>query len=388
MKKLLALLLILMLACSAACAESPWEYAAWLEEVLPGAAFADAQIPNFILEKLGADYDFIARSDAEYGSYIAGVRKDSAPDLPDDAHASAGGTFSTATFRVQDDAGKIYYDFILADGVQIQAYDNLQHLVIHVDETPGEYAPFEPLRSIIFQSASVQGHAQLTYAAENGFSPERSDQTQLSIALHSRETWQMGATREPHCFYLDAALPQDLLGERFLEEDELIAFTRIPIGLQFRDGENHYELVVSQTGVKGIETSDPHRLYEAGPGFDALVNQAEKALGYRPGNVDFLGKEIRSATLEWEGGQVGVALKAPLRRLEEMLAHADFSVGSVNCPSPCFLTLEFGDGSSAALAVAINSFDLFFYNGMYFTAGDGELLEIFNLKAEDIYVYE
>jgi len=34
------------------------------------------------------------------------------------------------------------------------------------------------------------------------------------------------------------------------------------------------------------------------------------------------------------------------------------------------------------MAVAVNSFNLFFYNGLYFTAGNGELTELFNLEKD------
>lgn len=82
----------------------------------------------------------------------------------------------------------------------------------------------------------------------------------------------------------------------------------------------------------------------------------------------------------WPAGRVEIADAASLRRLDAMLNDADFSIGSVNCPSDLFLVVDYSDGSSADFAVAVNSFDLFFRNGMYFTAGSGELIDLFDLK--------
>lgn len=384
MKKLIMLALALILLCGSACAETAREYALWLEEALPGSAFSDTQVPDFVERYLGADYDFIARADAGRGSYIAGVRRADAPALPEDAYASSAGSFETAVFRVLDDAGNIYYDFVLADGVQIQAYDGLRHIVIQVDAA-GEYTPFGGYGSKVFLAADSHYRAQLDYAQQKGFSMEDEGRVQLCLTVHNIESWRMGATKEPTTFYLDAEIPTDLTGERYLDEAAMIRHTRIPVGLQLRDGEDIRELVLSTDGVKGVELYDLHRLYEAGAGWDALVDIAEAALGYRPGDMDFMGKKSLRAALEWQDGCVVIDDEARLGKLDAMLGKADFSVGSVNCPSPCFLTLEFEDGTAASIAVAINSFDLFFYNGVHFTAGDGELIELFDLKNTKLY---
>jgi len=389
MHKYLILLLVFACLCTIAHAETAREYAAWLEEVLPDAAFTDAEIPIFVTEYLGADYDFIARSDAKYGSYIAGVRKSSAPELPEDTFITSGGTFYTQVFRVLDESGKVYYNFILGDGVNISAYDGLKHLVIHIDESQPEYIPFARHGSIIFTAANPTLRAQMVYAREHGFDAEDKSRPQLCMYVHNIDTWRAGATDQPYAFYLNLDVPEDLMGETFLEEAELIQFTRIPIGLYVReDGDylNERELVVSQSGMKAVETNNPHRLYEAGPGYDALVNLAAEVLGYRPGDMGFLGKKSIRATLEWQDNSVCIEDAEKLRQLDEMFSKADFSVGSVNCPSPCFLTMEYADGSSASMAVAINSFDLFFHNGLYFTAGNGELLDLFDLKEEDLNI--
>lgn len=379
------LLLVLICIFSVTQAETTREYVAWLEEVLPDAAFTDAEVPGFVTEYLGADYDFIARSDAKYGSYIAGVRKDSAPKLPEDTHVSGYFIGDTSVFQVQDNDGTIYYSFILGDGVQVSAYNGLEHLIIYIDEAQTRYIPFARHGSILFTAANATLRAQMVYAREHGFDAEDKSRPQLCMYVHNIDTWRAGATDQPYCFYLDLDVPEDLTGEKFLEEDELIQFTRIPIGLYVKEDEdyrNNLELVISESGVKAVETDNPHRLYEAGPGYDALVNLAAEVLGYRPGEADFLGKDSVRATLEWQDGSVCIEDPGKLDKLDAMFSKADFTVGSVNCPSPCFLTVEYTDGSSASMAVAINSFDLFFYNGLYFTAGDGELLELFNLEEE------
>ncbi|MBP3410653.1 MAG: hypothetical protein J6M10_06610, partial [Clostridia bacterium] len=142
MRKCLFLLLVFSCMCSVVHAETAREYTAWLEEVLPDATFADTEIPAFVTKYLGADYDFIARSDAKYGSYIAGVRRDSAPELPEDTHVSGYFIGDTSVFQVQDNDGTIYYSFILGDGVQVSAYDGLEHLIIYIDEAQTRYIPF------------------------------------------------------------------------------------------------------------------------------------------------------------------------------------------------------------------------------------------------------
>jgi len=385
MRKGLTFILAFILLCTAAQAETAREYAAYLEEVLPDANFTDTEVPGFVTEILGTDYDFISRRDEKYGSYIAGVRKDSAPQLPEDAFDSIGGTFDTRVFQVLDNAGNVYYNFILGSGVDISAYDNLEHLVIHVAENQQDSIPFAPRGSIMFSAADAKFRAQMIYARKHGFDAEDKGRPQLCMFVHNIDTWRAGATDQPYPFYLDIDVPEDLLGDQFMEEDELIQFTRIPVGLYIKDGEDgrsNCELVVSESGLKAVETYDPHRLYEAGPSYDALAERAEQLLGYRPGEVDFLGKDSIRATLEWQDGSAYIEDAEKLDHLDAMFSAADFSVGSVNCPSPCFLTIEYADESSVSMAVAVNSFNLFFYNGLYFTAGNGELTELFNLEKD------
>jgi len=407
MKKFLLILLALVLCSACAQGEAALDYALWLEEALTDASFADAEVPGFVLKQLGADYEFIARSDAKYGSYIAGVRKDTAPRLPEDVHQSAyGGTFETRVFQAADNAGKVYYEFALADGVYMQAYDGLDHLLIFVDPEIDQYSDFQKTfmhsspQTLIFNAADPQYRARMRYAAEKGFSLQDESRSQLCFPIHSLESWRAGATDQPTSFYLDMTPPNDVLGKNYLDEDDLIRFTRIPIGLYLKDGKTSCELVLSEEGTLGVETYDPHRLYEPGPGCEAILDLAEKLLGYRPGKPDFLGKASVGARLEWQerkwfqydeasgreiqmgwdAGSIAIDDAESLRRLDAMLSEADFSVGSVNCPSNMFLVVDYSDGSSADFAVAVNSFDLFFRNGLYFTAGDGELIDLFNLK--------
>lgn len=393
------LLALVLLACSWAFAqtgERAREYALYLEAALPGADFEDMQVPEFCLEMLGDDYEFIGRSDKTYGSYIAGVRRQDAPILPPDVHQSSyGGSFTSAAFRAEDDAGNIYYDFILGEGVQMQAYDGMEHLLICAEAAPGE-ALFAPQGSI-FAAAAPESRARLVYGNEMGFSPADGSRMQLHIPVHNYESWQRGATDQPYDFYLNVTPPDDLLGTRFLSGDDLAKFTLIPIGLTLAEGEDSWELVISERGDKGIlaHVDDERRLYEAGAGFDSMVGLAARVLGYRPGEVDFLGKtsvcarfewkESRNPAYEWKAGCIETRDAAALRALDRLMNSADFSVGSVNCPSNAFLTIEYADGGSASFAVATNSFDLFFCNGMYFTAGNGFLPDILGLHDTDFY---
>ena len=396
MKKLLLFALMLALVSPAVCAESARDYAAWLEEVLPGAAFTDAQVPEFVLKNLGADYAFAARTDLRYGSYIAGVRRESAPELPADVHQSAfGGTFETRIFRAEDASGKVWYEFVLGEGVNIGVYDGMQRIVIDVD--PADYS------AEIFRAADAQGRAQLIYGKEKGFSCEDESRAQLCFPVHNLESWGRNATDQPHSFYMDVEVPGEVAGPRWLEQEDLIQFTRIPIGLYLKDGKTRCRLVISESGVKGVVTDDPLRLYEAGPGYDILVEMAGKALGYRPGQVDFPGKKSVRAEMKWHAGEMyfeggegpvrtrwnagRVELSDPksLARLDALMNTADFSVGSVNCPSDLFLVIDYDDGSSADFAVATNSYELFFHNGMYFTVEDDSLLDIFSFRETEFY---
>lgn len=381
MKRML-ILALLMIFCCAAHAETARDYALYLETALPNAQFADAEVPDFVTRHLGADYDFIAREDEEYGLYIAGVRRQDAPALPEGAHQTAyAGTFESPVFQAADGNGDILYEFVLARDVQMQAYDALNHLVIRIDDQHrgnGE----------IFLAANPEFRPELLYALERGWSIQDHDRCQLIFPVHNPETWRAGITDQPTSFYLDITPPENLLGERYIDTKDLSKYRRIPIGLRlWNPPDAAYELMLSENGLRGVEGYDPwHRLYEAGNGYEALLDLAEEALGYRPGEMDFIGKKSVRAELQWENGSKALEDPGKLAMLDALFADADFTVGSVNCPSPCFLTLEYADGSSADFAVAVNSFGLFFRNGLYFTAGDGELLDIFGIGAEEIYV--
>lgn len=243
------------------------------------------------------------------------------------------------------------------------------------------------------------------YAQKMGFSPRDTGRIQLCVPVHNYASWQAGATDQPLSFYLNVTPPDDLMGSRFLSEADLLDYTLIPIGLTLQEGDDSWELVLSERGDKGVlaQVDDERRLYEAGAGFDSMVDLADKVLGYRPGEKDFMGKTSVCARFEWRGGQftisgpggeeirrwdagcIEIRDGASLQALDTLMNSADFSVGSVNCPSNAFLTIEYADGSSACFAVATNSFDLFFHNGMYFTAGEGFLPDILGLRDTDFY---
>ena len=192
--------------------------------------------------------------------------------------------------------------------------------------------------------------------------------------------------------------PQDLTHSRTLSGAEAERYGRVPIGAYLCEGESRRELAVSGAGVKGVVSYDPLRVAEAGPGYDALLSRAEAALDYRPGEMDFLGKRSVRATFEWQAGSMrtqdgllrwtaGAQVLEDaegLRRLDALLNGADFTTGSVNCPAPAFLTLEYDDGSSASLAVAVNSFSLFFYRGVCFETEE-DIIDLMQLRDTDFF---
>ena len=383
MKRILCWILLFALGACAACAETARDYALWLEEVLPDAEFADAEVPGFVTGYLGADYNFIARSDPAYGCYIAGVRREDAPALPEGAHQTAyEGTFESRIFQAADAEGNVLYEFVLTRDVYMRAYDGLEHLLVWIDPNGG--GAFSSPDTPIFSAADAHRRAQLVYAREMGFSQPNENRMQMLLEVHNLHSWQEGATKEPTAFCLNMTIPENLLEKEYLEESELIRHVRIPIGIRLQDGEMKYDLVMSENGIPAVESCEPHRLYAAGEGYDAVLNLAEKMLGYRPGKIDFIGKESVRAELLWQGGSIVLEDAKKLDQLDALLKGADFSVGSVNCPSPCFLKMEFADGSSAELAVAVNSFDLFFCNGLYF-ATENDIIDLFELRETDFY---
>ena len=396
----LAALCALMWICGCAGAEDPARaYAAWIEEMLPDAAFEDAPVPDFCAQALGADYVLVGRSDARYGSYVACARRSDAPALPETATVERGGAFSEKGYTRRwtlKDGEQVLYDFVLADGVELTAFDGGARLIVTFDE--GAAQPCATSDSHILEAASPEGRARMAYRRAHGFVEEDKGRPQLALMVHDVESWRAGATDQPTTFYLDVDVPQDLTRSRTLSGAEAERYGRVPIGAYLCEGESRRELAVSGAGVKGVVSYDPLRIAEAGPGYDALLNRAEAALGYRPGEMDFLGKRSVRATLEWQAGwtrtEEGIARWAAdsqvledaegLRRLDALLNGADFTLGSVNCPSPAFLTLEYDDGSYASLAVAINSFSLFFYRGVCFETEE-DIIDLMQLRDTDFF---
>ena len=239
---------------------------------------------------------------------------------------------------------------------------------------------------------------QKIYADEHGFDQENTGRPQLVVHLHSYDSWKAGATWQPTSFYLDVEMPVRILGEKSMSLMEASRkYRRTDVGLWLKMDGKTYGLVYSEDGVKGVEAYD--RLYEAGEDFDRLLNMVEEALGYRPGDMDFAGKRIVKAKFEWLAGEsavkgeiyrygagsVEVTDAKKLEALQKQLQNADYMLGSVNCPSNAFMVLELEDGTSCAIAVAVNSFSTFFYQGLCFGFEEGDIIDTFNLKETVFY---
>lgn len=418
--KWLAALLALTLLCPLAAAEVPTvegaeapgpvrEYANWLEEVLPGASFADAEVPTFCEEYLGGDYDLLARTDARYGTYVACTRKEGAPPLPKDVTSEEDSQFSSQSFQriwTLTGGGETIYRFILGEDVELYDFDGGAHLIVTLLDEAAQ--PFAHPSVAVWEAADAARRRRLIYMCEAGFEPRAGgysemawvqERAQLAVEVHSIETWRAGVTDEPTLFYLDAEDLPPLTTERSVprEHDGRDYFElAIPIGLHYepagRDAPS-LDFVLAPDGTKGVRDVENQCIWEAGPGFNAALDRVEAILGYRPGDANFSGKTSVRATLEWgagdpsdTGGKAGsktVEDAATLRKLDALLNAADLGQGGYNCPSPCFLTLEYEDGSAASLAVAINSYDYFFYRGLGIQA-EGEILPLFGLSWEDV----
>ncbi len=419
MKRTLTLLLALLLLCPASLAEdaaeappasgSAREYANWLEAALPGAGFSDAETPDFCMKYLGADYDLLARTDARYGTYVAAARKASAPALPEDASSSEDTEFSPRGARriwTLTGGGETLYRFILGENVELYAFDGGAHMIATLRDSA--VRPFEKPAVAIWEAADAASRKKLRYMREKGFEPQAGGydgagwvqaRAQLAVELHSIETWRAGITDEPTTFYLDAEALPPLTAENSAPRQrggrDLFALAT-PIGLHYLPegkGAQSLELMLGPGGAKGVRDVENQCIWEAGPGFDEALRMVEAILGYRPGDADFSDRASVRATLEWGGsepsyldgkrGSRSIDDAAALRKLDALLDAADLGQGGYNCPSPCFLTLEYADGSKASLAVAINSFDYFFYRGLGIQTGEG-ILGLFGLDSGDI----
>ena len=242
------------------------------------------------------------------------------------------------------------------------------------------------------------------YRAQMGFVEYDESKTQLGMFIHNIDSWRAGVTWEPVTFYMDVEAPKQLLGERSMPSaDAFKKYAVTDLGLFVMQDGDFYDLLVSGDGAKGV--FHDRMIYEAGSDYDILMERAEQILGYRPGDMDFLGKTSVRATIEWlpgshplyddrgwsaehrnwKGGSITIEGEA-LQALDAALNGADFSVGNVNCPSDLFLTVEYSDGSSASMAVAMNSFDLLFYRGVCFSLEqDGFLLDFFDFQNSEYY---
>ena len=236
------------------------------------------------------------------------------------------------------------------------------------------------------------------YALEQGFDAEDASRPQLIVYKHDYDSWKAGATNEPVPFYIDVDMPIRILGEQSMERIRAFANRRATdVGLWLKIGGEDYSLLYSEDGVRGVGYGD--RVYEAGPDFEHMLDIAQEKLGYRPVDMDFVGKKIVRAKFEWlagdsamegeiyryGGGHVVITDEKRLEKLQTRLKEADYMLGSVTCPSHSFMILEFEDGTSSAIAVAVNSFSTFFYHGMCFGFEDGDIIDIFNLDETVFY---
>ena len=251
------------------------------------------------------------------------------------------------------------------------------------------------LMVLIFSTSFAESdyeRLQAEYAAAMGFSKENDSRPQLHVYLHNYESWKMGATWQPTAFYLDVEMPIRLLGEKSMESIHAFEnYDCADMGIWLKTEGKTYSLMRTAEGVRGVHFDD--RIYEAGPDFDRLLQLAESKLGYRIGDMDFLGKKIVQAQSEWlagespredetytyGGGRVVITDEKRLTQLAKRLEEANYLLGSVNCPSDAFMILEFEDGSRSEIAVAINSFSTFFYRGICFDFRNGDIIDIFNL---------
>jgi len=376
MKKLLILLALLFCVPAAYAEGDAREYAEYLESALPGAAFQDAEMPAEWTEKLGEEYELIARSDAVYGTYIAAVRKGEGEERYYGVEETAAHEGESRFLIVEDANGNELERIDLGADWDIRPYGYGEYLLIYQVGSCSED---------LFLAGTEDGRARLAFRNGNGFVARDPEKAQIGVMVHSGDSWRSGATNEPIMFYIDAPSGLQLIGDESVPRAE--AFQKwdvIPLGVYVYEGEECYELVVSPDGKTGV--LDSENLCSAGSDYARVLDLAELALGYRPGEMDFIGKDVTRAAFTWEGGETVVTDADALAAIRDVLQDADCTVGSVKCPSPAFLVLEFADGTKAELAVAINSFDLFFYRGVCFKAGEGEkFLELFGVKDTEFY---
>lgn len=394
LKRWFVLVLAMLLAlCAAATAETERgarAYALYLEEMLPEFAFSDAEVPARCEQLLGADYEFIARSAPGFGSYIAGVRRADARALSPDAALETQSDFSGQTRWKLTDGGEVVYDFIVSKDVQLYDFDHFAHLLIFQWPRSNPFEPWPAAYAKLHLAATAEGRAELKWMAARGLELEDRSRAQLVLYVHTLETWKAGITDQPSAYYVSMPVPDDLLGARSISYEQAERTGVVDLGVYMHDGYDSYHLVCGRNGVPGVVVNPYEgetRLYEAGPGYERLMQIAEEKLGYRPGDMDFLGKTSVRAVFEWAddvdlpnpngdyvetpAGERVIEDAKTLRALDRALNNADFTIGLVNHPSPAFLTVEYADGTHASFAVAVNSFDHLFYRGVILQAAAG-----------------
>lgn len=237
---------------------------------------------------------------------------------------------------------------------------------------------FVPVCSLAEESASALD----LYRAQKGFSARNDGTTQMGLLVHDIDSWRAGATDRPTEFYMNIAPQNQLSGDMHCDIIEAVKrWNILSIGLTVYAQGDSRQLVVSDRGVKGVRSFD--LLRSAGPDYDALLDQAAGVLGYRLGDVNFLGKQSVRAVLEWQGDSIVIVDPATLAQLDALLNGATPATSAIDGPYNAFLTLQYADGDSASIALATGGAGAGFYRGVYFRYGDqSQLLGLFGLTSE------
>lgn len=220
------------------------------------------------------------------------------------------------------------------------------------------------------------------YRTQRGFTAYNAGTTQLGLLVHDIDSWRAGATDRPTEFYLNISPQNQLTGDMHLDIIEAVKrWNILSIGLTVHAQGDSRQLVVSDRGVKGVRSFG--LLRSAGPDYDALLNQAAQVLGYRPGDMNFLGKQSVRAVLEWQGDSIVVTAPETLAQLDALIGGATPAAGRVDGSFNAFLTVQYLDGDSASIALSTGGAGTCFYRGVYFRCGDqSQLLRLFGLTPD------